>query len=225
MATIVNAALGLPSLLVRCRGHRTQRVLEAPPPRVAEVLRRARQARHCGSMTHSLWIVSGVAAVGAVGAAAALAAERDDVAEVLALLALTSVLTIAAWVDIRERRVPNALTYPAILGALGIAAVAGGGPFAAAAVGLVLAAVFMGIARVLSRGQLGMGDVKLAALAGAAVGAPRVAPFLLVGTGAGALVALVLLVSGRPKSESFPYAPPLAAGALITAIINGTAVG
>jgi len=61
---------------------------------------------------------------------------------------------------------------------------------------------------------LGMGDVKLAFLIGAALGWAAV-PALVLGVFAAFLPALALLLAGRGRKATLPYAPFLALGALL----------
>ena len=69
----------------------------------------------------------------------------------------------------------------------------------------------------LSRGHLGMGDVKLAGLIGLMLGYPAVINALVVGILLGAGAALILLATRRANRKStMAYAPYLALGALFT---------
>jgi leader peptidase (prepilin peptidase)/N-methyltransferase len=67
---------------------------------------------------------------------------------------------------------------------------------------------------------LGMGDVKLTLLLGAALGG-AVLPALLMGTLAGGLAGLVLLArhGRRARNRAIPYGPFLGFGAIATMIV------
>ena len=80
--------------------------------------------------------------------------------------------------------------------------------------GVVGLGLFM-LVYLMSRGHLGMGDVKLAGLIGLMLGYPAVISALVVGIILGAGAAIVLLVSKRATRKStMAYAPYLALGAL-----------
>jgi len=129
-----------------------------------------------------------------------------------------AVLAAASAIDLHERRIPNRLTYPATLAAL-TAGIATGGGWESAG-GLALAGGLMALFCVLSRGQLGVGDVKLSAFIGAALGAPAVPTFLLLATALGAIFAAVMLVVHRDRRMALPYGPWLAAGAALAEILS-----
>ena len=132
------------------------------------------------------------------------------------LVVFGALLGQAASVDIKERRIPNALTYSGTLGAILVAGFAGADALVSAGTGAALAAGLTGAAWRLGGGSLGMGDVKLSTMVGAFVGVGGVAPYLIFGTGVGAVVAVAVLASGRGRSTAFAYGPALAAGAVIS---------
>lgn len=160
---------------------------------------------------------------GAVGGTLlAIALGRSPLA-VLASAVAVALLGLAASVDLRERRVPNALTYGGTLAALGAAAIAGHAVMAIA--GCLFATTLMAVMYVLARGRLGMGDVKLAAAVGATIGPAAVPMFLLASGVAGAVGALLLLAYGRSRHDTMPYAPAMVAGAILALAQAGTLVG
>ncbi len=82
---------------------------------------------------------------------------------------LAAVLVLAAAFDIRRGRIPNRLTYPAILGALAMHAVYGGwGGFIFGLEGLGVG--FAPLILFYAAGRTGAGDVKLMAAVGAFLG-------------------------------------------------------
>lgn len=110
-------------------------------------------------------------------------------------VALIAVAAGAGWFDVRERRIPNLLTIPAIVAALGIRAFAGSEALVAGAVGL---GIGFGVALpFFLAGGLGGGDVKLLAAVGALVGSEHIWTSLLVMafTG-GAMAAVVIMRAG-----------------------------
>lgn len=147
-----------------------------------------------------------------------------------AYLAVASAGAALAYVDLREHRLPDWLTYPAFAAAavlLGVAALAMGtwGDYGRAWLGaLVLVGSYVVLAMI-RPGELGFGDVKLAAPLGMLLawqGWGQVllgtfVAFLLAG-----LVAMALLLSRRAGRRSeIPFGPFMLAGALV-AVAWGT---
>ena len=138
--------------------------------------------------------------------------------------ALGFALVVVFFTDLEHQIIPNAITYPGI--AAGLALSAAAGEFvpslaAAAAAGLVF--LILGI---VSRGGMGGGDTKLAAMIGAFLGTPAVIVALFLAVALGAAAGLVLLAFRlRGRKDMIPFGPAMAAGAMIAvfgsnAIIN-----
>lgn len=125
---------------------------------------------------------------------------------------LVVALTAAAFIDIEHRRIPNAVTVPAIAAGLLFAAAAG--RLAEAGASAIGAAAFFALAGAVARGGIGGGDVKLAAVIGAFLGWPGVLLALTLGTGLGALGGIALILSGRAtRKTALPFGPALTVGA------------
>ena len=140
-----------------------------------------------------------------------------------AFLAFVWVLLVLSVIDARTRRIPNAITYPAVpvLLVLVIGGALAQGDLAAAIrsplAGLAAFAALLIIALVTPKG-MGMGDVKLAGLMGIVLGAlswPHVLLGVFGGFLVGGVTAIVLLVLRvRRRRDLIPFGPYLAAGAL-----------
>jgi prepilin peptidase CpaA len=159
------------------------------------------------------------------------------------LLALAVGVGTGAFIDLRTRRVPNAVTVP--LAVVGLAAAAAGFTglsMRAAFIGLVLGLLFMLPGYVF--GATGAGDVKLLAAAGAWLGPSHIgAAFLYTAIVGGVLAIIVarrrrrlaLTLEGTGKlittraanvgeiehptaNNRFAYAPAIAAGCIIAGI-------
>jgi leader peptidase (prepilin peptidase)/N-methyltransferase len=154
------------------------------------------------------------------------------VAAVLVLVAYLyfAAISIAlALIDLDTHRLPNAIVLPSYLvGAvlLTASAILAGdfGALLTAGIGLVgLGGGYLLLA-VLRPGGMGMGDVKLAGLAGLMLGWLGI-PTLLVGAFAGILLggvyAAALLATGRGRRTAVPFGPWLLAGAWVAIFFGG----
>jgi len=116
-----------------------------------------------------------------------------------------AIAAAACWCDVRTRRIPNRLTFPAALIGIIVATIAhgGGGAVSSAAGALVGLAIFFPL--FLLRG-LGAGDVKLMAALGGWVGASMIFGVAFYTCLAGGVLALVLVVKhryGRQMARNF----------------------
>jgi leader peptidase (prepilin peptidase)/N-methyltransferase len=158
-----------------------------------------------------------LAAAPVAAAAALLAALRLGATEPgLVAAGLLATLVVIAAVDLRWRIVPNRIVFPALAAVLAFQ-LAGAPQHAAewlaAAVGAPLVLLMPAL---VDRRAVGMGDVKLAAVLGAALGA-KVLAALLVGSFAVVPVAAVILARGgrTARRTAIPFAPFLALGAAV----------
>lgn len=144
-------------------------------------------------------------------------------------LLLAWALLVVALIDAATRRIPNAITYrlaPALLVLLGGAALLQGQP------GVGLRALLGGLAAfaallvlaLISPGGLGMGDVKLAASLGVALGYlgwGHVVLGLFGGFLLGGVVSLVLLATRlRGRKDMLPFGPYLAVATVGTVLVG-----
>jgi len=136
-----------------------------------------------------------------------------------------------AFVDARERRLPDLATlpsYPASLLLLGVAApfVTGGtGRFVHALIGMAVAVAFFLLLLLVSPAGIGLGDVKLAGPLGAYLGWLGAAAFvtgLMAAWLLAALTGLGLLLTGRATRKSqIPFGPFLIASTLGVVLASG----
>jgi leader peptidase (prepilin peptidase)/N-methyltransferase len=132
-----------------------------------------------------------------------------------------AVLVVVTIVDLRLRIVPNAIVLPAACVILVAQIVFYPGQTVEWVLATVLAPLPFVALSLISPQGLGMGDAKLALVLGAALGT-LVIVGLLIGTAAGALAAAALFVRhGRAaRGRTFPYAPFLAFGGMVTYLIG-----
>ncbi len=116
-------------------------------------------------------------------------------------LAIVTVALVAGWFDVRERRIPNALTVSALGFALVSAALRGlpglGASLVGAGICLLLALPFFFV-----RG-LGGGDVKLLVVFGAFLGPTRILPALVVMAFVGGAWGLAVMIRERAVRRTF----------------------
>lgn len=162
---------------------------------------------------------------GAIGVVAALA-PVDTLDKVSCGLALLVGLG-AALIDQRTYRIPNALTYPAalLLLLLGIANAWISGRWSAfiLTIGLAMAIlVFFVLLRVVSRGGMGLGDAKLAAvlvLGIASLGVWASVLAVLASFFAGSVVGVGLILAKRTNLRAqLPFGPFLTVGFALTTL-------
>ncbi len=131
--------------------------------------------------------------------------------------------------DLRERRIPNRallVAAPLLVSALGVAAVAEGEPWrAVAALGwAAFTAALFYVAALAVPGGLGLGDVKLLAVAGLALGwfgSDAVLGAAALGFGAAGVAGLVARFRGRWRS-GVPFAPFYAVAVVIVVLVAGS---
>lgn len=159
-----------------------------------------------------------------------------------AYLFLTVIGVLLAAVDLRVHRLPDAIVLPSYLvlaALLPLDSVANrlacgswdaGWPIAeramGAATGAVIPLVLFGLLYVLPRSGMGLGDVKLAGLLGAALGwtvdLDRVLLAIVLGILSAGLWATFLLVTRRARrSDAIAYGPHLLLGALLALTLAG----
>jgi leader peptidase (prepilin peptidase)/N-methyltransferase len=131
----------------------------------------------------------------------------------------TLALLAIAVIDLRHRYVYSVVAYPAIviaailsplLTGLSVLTVLGG-----IGAGFGIFAGFYLVGRLLYRGTepIGIGDIEIAALAGAMVGFPRVLSALFLGGIANAIIVLIFVVVHRRGRHDFvPYGPGMCIG-------------
>lgn len=132
-------------------------------------------------------------------------------------LALVSILIIVAGVDINYRVIPNSMVITAMLAGVVIMLVCRPLTWASATLGFLFAGGLMISLAVVSRGGMGAGDLKLAAVIGFYLGWPNTALALLLAFVTGAIAAF-LLIGFRLKTrhDLIPFGPFLATGAFVS---------
>jgi prepilin signal peptidase PulO-like enzyme (type II secretory pathway) len=148
-------------------------------------------------------------------------ARFEPVAAVVVSLLLVALLVCTAT-DLLRYRVPNAITYPGTALALVAALLMPDANAMSAALAALLGGGVFLVMAIVTRGGLGLGDVKLAMLIGAALGLPAAYQALALGVVVGGLVILALFLAGFvSRRQAVPYAPFLALTAVVVVLTQG----
>lgn len=140
---------------------------------------------------------------------------RIDILHILEWIVMTPLIIATSVFDIRSRRAPDAITLSGIFILLALYGSKGLAYFAFSALGSAVGAFLLYFARCLTRGGLGLGDVKFGAMLGAGLGVPAV----FVSIFASAVFALVFALfyaafRKRELGKELPFVPFLGAGAV-----------
>jgi leader peptidase (prepilin peptidase) / N-methyltransferase len=173
------------------------------------------RCRRCGERISVRYPLTELSMAG-LFAATTLILGTDDVGQLFLALALCAMLVIVTLTDLERGLIPNAVLLAGAVVALVIAAATDVGSLperlaAAAGAGGFLFCVALAYPR-----GMGMGDVKLVAVMGLYLGR-AVAPALLVGFGAGALVGLAMIArkGAAARKQAVPFGPFLALGGVV----------
>lgn len=152
---------------------------------------------------------------GALAGAAALAcfAALGVTAHAAVAAFLLAVMAVLAAIDVERRILPNRIVLPAAAVVLAAQLLLFPEHALAWVLGAALAALCLLAAHVAHPSGMGMGDVKVALLLGAALGA-AVSVALVVAV-VGAAVAAVAVIAKRGRGTTLPFGPFLALGAAV----------
>jgi len=139
------------------------------------------------------------------------------------LSVLAAALAISVVTDLRSRLIYNVVTGPALLVELVLVGLATGLPgLEQAGIGLLICAGPLALGLLFKSNWMGMGDIKLMAVVGAAAGPTGGWLFALnvlfcISIAGGVLAAvpwLIATIRARPRPRYVPYGVAIAAGAL-----------
>ncbi|MEW6572605.1 MAG: prepilin peptidase [Bacillota bacterium] len=140
-------------------------------------------------------------------------------------LFFTAGVIAAAFIDLEHRIIPNRLVLGLLAGAAVLVPVAGDVRLEYAALGGLAAGSALLLLSAVTRGGMGGGDVKLAAVAGLYLGWPLVMLGLFLGALLGTVVGLtMILLKKKTRRDYIPFGPYLAAGFLIAMLWGGEIV-
>lgn len=147
-------------------------------------------------------------------------------ADAFLLCGVMAFFVLIAVIDMKYRLVLNTVVYPAMLITfVGHMLVAPDAALNIVIGGVFAFSIFYTVAY-LKPGDLGGGDVKLAALIGLTFGFPSMLWALIVGGTAGAVAVIYLVTSKSSTMRGYmPYAPFLCAGAMVALLYNPFTIG
>ncbi len=173
------------------------------------------QCRRCGERISPRYPLTELA-MAALFAATVLILGTDDLGQLALGLALCALLVTVTLTDLERRVIPNPVLLVGALVGAGIAAATDPASLPERALAAAGAGGFLFCVALAYPRGMGMGDVKLVAVMGLYLGR-AVAPALLVGFAAGALVGLVLIArqGASARKRAIPFGPFLALGGIV----------
>jgi leader peptidase (prepilin peptidase)/N-methyltransferase len=171
--------------------------------------------RRCGERISPRYPLTELA-MAALFCATTLILGTDDAGQLALGLALCAMLVIVTLTDLERRVIPNAVLLAGAVVALAIVAATDVGSSPERLTAAAGAGGFLFCVALLYPRGMGMGDVKLVAVMGLYLGV-AVAPALLAGFGAGALVGLAMIVrrGAAARKQAIPFGPFLALGGIV----------
>jgi leader peptidase (prepilin peptidase) / N-methyltransferase len=150
----------------------------------------------------------------------------DDPVQLVLGLVFVTTLAAITLTDLELRIIPNRILLVAAIACLVIAAAADPASLAERAIAAAAAGGMLLLAALANPRGMGMGDVKLAALMGLYLGR-AVAPALVVGFAAGALVGLGMMLreGAAARKKGVPFGPFLALGGIVGLLAGNEIVG
>jgi leader peptidase (prepilin peptidase)/N-methyltransferase len=137
-----------------------------------------------------------------------------------------SALLVLAGIDLEHQILPDLITLPGIPLGLLMGMLLPEASLLSSAEGLVLGGGIFYLVALLSRGGMGGGDIKLAAMIGAFLGWQRLLLTIFLATLFGSVVGIPLLVLKlKGRKDPIPFGPFLSLGAFISLIWGGLLIG
>jgi leader peptidase (prepilin peptidase) / N-methyltransferase len=163
-------------------------------------------------------------AIAALLAATVVILGTDDWAELALGLTFCSMLGIVTVTDLERRVIPNVVLLAGAVVALAMLAATDRSGLDTRTIAATAAGGFLFLVALAYPGGMGMGDVKLTVVMGLYLGR-AVAPALLIGFAAGALVGVAMMArhGAEARKQAVPFGPFLALGGAV-ALWYGNAI-
>jgi prepilin signal peptidase PulO-like enzyme (type II secretory pathway) len=141
---------------------------------------------------------------------------RSSLGELIVGVVFFSLLFLLALIDLEHKVLPNVLTVPGIVLGLVFALLGWTSFFWASVLGAAVGFLLMFLIALISRGGMGMGDVKLMAMIGAFLGWKSVFYVLFGASVLGSIGGILYLyLTKQDRKTPIPFGPSLAVAALI----------
>ena len=136
--------------------------------------------------------------------------------EAVMAAALLATLVALTAIDLERQILPDVITLPGILFGLVASTATGRVSVSGSLIGVVVGGGVFLVIILASRGGMGAGDMKLAAMLGAFLGWQVVLVSILMAVVVGGILAVGLMASGlRTRKDPIPFGPFLAAGGAV----------
>ena len=133
-----------------------------------------------------------------------------------ALLILISLLIASSIIDYQLQIIPNKITYFGIILGLIFSLIFDYISIKLALLGLIIPAGFLLLIALITKGGMGIGDVKFAAMIGTFIGPKLTLIGIFLGALLGSIIGLVLLLLGKKTRKSkLPFGPLIAIGSIV----------
>lgn len=147
-----------------------------------------------------------------------------NILKIVRYLSLLAAMLAIAWIDQRERRIPNRILLlllglrGALLMAEWILIPSMGMPLLISSLmGMLLGGGMFLLAHLITKGGVGMGDVKLFAVIGIYVGGSSIMSLVFLTVMSSALYSIIMLIRKKIKlKEEIPFAPFVLVGTILT---------
>lgn len=137
-------------------------------------------------------------------------------AVLLKYLFLSALLVAVTFIDIEHYIIPNPLVITGLVGGVILNVAARDVGAVSALIGILVTSGFLLLIALVSKGGMGGGDIKLAAVTGLFLGWPHAPLGLFLGACVGGLLAIILLLFGlRGRKDPLPFGPFIAIGTFI----------
>jgi leader peptidase (prepilin peptidase)/N-methyltransferase len=183
-------------------------------PVVSWLMLRGR-CRHCDAVIPARYPLTELA-MAALFAATVVILGTDNGTELALGLTFCALLVVVTLTDLDRRVIPNAVLGTGAVAAVAIAGIGDPGSLPDRTIAAAAAGGFLFLVALAYPRGMGMGDVKLAAVMGLYLGR-AVAPALVIGFAAGALVGLAMIarLGASARKRAVPFGPFLALGGVV----------
>jgi len=181
------------------------------------------RCRYCGSQITYRYPV--VEAAGGLGFALLIGRFGLGLPTLLYLL-FYSVLLVLAFIDLEHQILPDVITLPGIPLGLFLGLFLPQGRLLSSAAGLLLGGGLFYLVAFLSRGGMGGGDIKLAAMIGSFLGWRQLLLTIFLATLSGSVVGILLLaLKLKARKDPIPFGPFLSLGAFLSLLWGDLLIG